>query len=117
MDDFELREYFNNVWLKDKNNQYRSFTYWSFLYDMLIEGRVSDQSRIHNELWSIVMSAERYNENLHDRLTDRAIAELMDISELQEVIENYETYQKGERELVSDEEYLKDCDKNFSFIQ
>lgn len=104
MNDYELKEYFNKVWIKIPRNQCRSFTYWSFLYDMLIENRIDNNCRIYQEIWQYIMCSNRYNENIKDKLTDKAIAELLDISELQEIIENYENYEK------------ENFNENFSFI-
>lgn len=86
---------------------------------MLNENRIDEDSRIYQEIRSHVLSSERYTEAIKDKLTNKAIAELLDISELQEVIEFYEEYIRGESDcyLYDPEDYEEDFDKNFTFIE
>ena len=89
MQEKELYDYFYNYRFKESKNQWRSFTYGSFLYDCLIEDRVDYNSCIYDELENYTLSLFNYNEELKERLTRKAIAELLDLSELQEIAENF----------------------------
>lgn len=55
MNDFELKEYYNNIRLKEKDN-YTSFTLWRFLKDMLKEWRLKESSRIEQEIEETILN-------------------------------------------------------------
>ena len=89
MNEFELYNYFENNRFKKIGNQCRSFTYWSFLYDMLIEDRIDQDSALYDQLRNYTRAETEYSENLKDKINNRIIAEILDLSILQEIAEDF----------------------------
>lgn len=89
MNTLELKDYFYKYRFKESKNQGRSFTYWSFLYDCLMEDRINYNDDIYNIIEDYTLMIFDYNENLKERITKKAIAELLDLSELQDIAEIY----------------------------
>ena len=89
MNETELYKYFENNRFNKKENQTRSFTYWSFLYDMLIENRIDEESNIYDQLRNTTRYETNYSKKLENKINSKIIAEILDISILQEIAEDF----------------------------
>ena len=87
MNETELYEYFETRHNEDVENKCCSFTYWNFLYDMLKQDRIDPDSLLYYQLEDRTRELINYNENIN--ITNNLIAEIIDISELQEYAEDF----------------------------
>lgn len=82
----DLYEYYRDYW-KNNCDNYSSFTYGRFLFDMLNEGRIEEDCGLYGQLVLFVMGIVR--EEHWDRINQKLIADVMDLSELQEFAEDF----------------------------
>ena len=81
------RDYIEYVdsWMSRKENVWRSFTYWSALYDWIQESRFDlDDLDIRYDIVQSIVAESGAREEWVDNLWDDVLVELTDISELDE---------------------------------
>lgn len=80
---------FVDSWLWRKNNNCRSFTLWSAMYDGVKEGRFDfDDLWIRDELNQSIQAESNADMDWVENLSDDAVAEIVDIAVLDEFWEN-----------------------------
>lgn len=76
---------FVDQWMDRPENKGRSFTYWSAMYDWIKEHRFSfDDLWIDYDVRESIQSSSWASSEWVDYLSDEAIAEILDIAELDE---------------------------------
>lgn len=81
------RDYINfiDTWLWRANNNCRSFTYWSAMYDWIKESRFDfDDLWIRDEINQSIQAVSNADMDWVEDLSDDAVAEILDISEMDE---------------------------------
>ena len=87
MDELELYNYFDTWHNEDIENKCCSFTYWHFLYDMLMQDRIDEECNLYKQLYERSFELLEYKNE--ERITNKLIAELLEIDELQEYAEDF----------------------------
>lgn len=79
-------DYMNNQWVQNEKNLWRSFTYWSALYDYINEYRADlDDLDIRESIVDSIASESQADRDWIEWLSDRTLVELVDISLLDEL--------------------------------
>ena len=76
---------FVDSWMSRKENVWRSFTYWAAMYDWIKESRFDfDDLWIRDEINQTIQAESNADMDWVENLSDDAVAEILDISELDE---------------------------------
>lgn len=86
MNEIELHKYFID-YRRNNCDNYSSFTYGRFLYDMLTEWRIDESTFLYEALEE--KTQLMIDKEYRTRITWRIIAELLDLDELQNYAESF----------------------------